>query len=140
MIVVNAEKLVLGRLASFVAKKALQGEEVVVVNAEKAAITGTMDAAIERMARRIGLHAKGNPRKGPKFSRMPDRALRRSIRGMLPTERSTGREAFRRTRVFISVPDEFKEKKFEELPNAKVDTSKRYVLLGDVCRLLGAKW
>ena len=38
MVVVNAENAVVGRLASYVAKVALNGEEVTIVNAEKAII------------------------------------------------------------------------------------------------------
>ena len=38
--VVNAEGLILGRMSSKVAKKLLNGEEVVIINAEKTVISG----------------------------------------------------------------------------------------------------
>ena len=38
--IINAENLILGRMTTYAAKKALQGEEVDIVNCEKAIITG----------------------------------------------------------------------------------------------------
>ena len=38
--VIDAENAILGRLASYVAKQVLKGEEIVIVNSEKAIITG----------------------------------------------------------------------------------------------------
>ena len=37
---INAEGLILGRMASKVAKKLLNGERIIIVNAEKAVISG----------------------------------------------------------------------------------------------------
>jgi large subunit ribosomal protein L13 len=38
--IIDATNATLGRLASFVAKQALQGKKVIIVNSEKAIITG----------------------------------------------------------------------------------------------------
>jgi len=62
MRVINAEGLILGRLASKVAKMLLEGEEVVIVNAEKAVITGNREDIFAKYKQRtelrtIGLHA-----------------------------------------------------------------------------------
>jgi large subunit ribosomal protein L13 len=139
-IFIDAQNSVLGRLASFAAKKALQGEQVAVVNAEKAIITGSSDYAMQRLKVKIDLHSKGNPTKGPKHSRMPDKVLRRAIRGMLPFEKKRGREAFKRVQVFISIPAEMQGKQFTKLDVAAHSAKHRYVELGTICRLLGAKW
>ncbi len=139
-ILLNAENAVMGRLASFAAKKALQGEQLVIVNAEKAIITGSKEDAMKRLKRKLDLHAKGNPLKGPKFSKMPDRVLRRAIRGMLPFKSRRGREAFRKVQVFISIPAELEGKEFMKLPFHQNEKKQRHVELGAVCRLLGAKW
>ena len=48
MVVINAENAVVGRLASYVAKMALQGEEVIVVNAEKGIITGSREYVLKK--------------------------------------------------------------------------------------------
>lgn len=137
MILINAEKMVMGRLATYAAKKALEGNDVVIVNAEKAVITGSKEDAMRKFKRRLDLRGKGNPEKGPKFSRMPDRVLRMSIRGMLPWKSSRGRQAYRKVHAYIGVPEEFEGKQFEKIPERKV---KSFVELGTVCRLLGARW
>jgi len=140
MMLVNAENMVLGRLASFAAKKALQGEKIVIVNAEKAIITGTKEYAMHRLKTKLDLQCKGNPRKSPKYSRMPDRVLRRAIRGMLPWKTRRGKEAFRNVKVFISLPQEFAGKPFTAAEHAKSGDVKKVVQLGIVCKLLGARW
>ncbi len=38
--IINADNLIIGRIASFAAKKALLGEKVVIVNSEEAVMTG----------------------------------------------------------------------------------------------------
>ena len=42
MIYIDASDMVLGRLSSFVAKELLKGEQVHIVNAEKAVVIGTV--------------------------------------------------------------------------------------------------
>ena len=58
---------------------------------------------------------RGGSLKGPKISKMPDRLLKRMIRGMLPWDRSKGREAFKRLRCYVGSGD-LKE---EDLKNVK---------------------
>jgi large subunit ribosomal protein L13 len=140
MILVNAEGKIMGRLASFVAKKAILGEEVTVVNAEKVILTGSKEATLEKFRVKLNIRSKGNPEKGPKFSRMPDRILRMSIRGMLPWKSSRGKKFYKEVHVYIGVPSEFEGKKFEEIPGANENEPRKAVELGTVCRLLGAKW
>lgn len=41
--VINGDGLLLGRLASLVAQRGLAGEEIAIVNAEKAIISGSQD-------------------------------------------------------------------------------------------------
>ena len=140
MILVNAEGKVLGRLASFAAKKAIEGEQITIVNAEKAIISGSKGDAVKKMKTRLGLKGKGNPEKGPKFSRMPDRALRKAVRGMLPWKSKRGKQAYSQVHVYIGLPEEFAEKKFTEPPKAKEKEFRKAVELGEVCRMLGARW
>lgn len=140
MIFVDADGKIVGRLASFVAKKAVQGEHVTVVNADKAMMTGSKEATMEKFKVRLTIRGKGNPEKGPKFSRMPDQILRMSIRGMLPWKSSRGKEFYKNVHVYIGLPSEFEGKKFEDIPGAKADESRKVVELGAICKLLGAKW
>ncbi|MEM4704878.1 MAG: uL13 family ribosomal protein, partial [Candidatus Bathyarchaeia archaeon] len=38
--VINADGLILGRMATYVAKRLLKGESIIIVNAEKAVLSG----------------------------------------------------------------------------------------------------
>ncbi|MDK2849885.1 MAG: large subunit ribosomal protein [Candidatus Woesearchaeota archaeon] len=135
MIIVDAKGLLVGRLASFVAKKALLGEKVVVVNSEQAVFSGSKDDIIEKYRH---LYEMGAPRYGPFLFRRPDMFLRRIIRGMLPWKKARGREAYKRIKCYVGIPEEFKNaeftsvdvKKFTELP-----ISKR-VTVGEICEVL----
>ncbi len=138
MIIVDATDTRLGRLASYVAKKALNGEEVVVVNAEKAIISGNEEDVKRRYKTRRDI---GDRYKGPFFPRMPDRIVRRAIRGMLPYKTNRGRCAYRRVKVYISVPSEFEGKKFERLEWTKDKLKhQKFVYVGELAKWLGARW
>ena len=136
---IDATNLVMGRLSTVVAQKVLAGEQVTIINAEKAIVTGTQQAALERYKRRESMTAKSNPHKGPKFSRMPDRILRHAIKGMLPMSSSRGRDAFRKTKVYIGIPKDLVGKKFETVETAK-NKSKNYQSLEQISKAMGAKW
>jgi len=134
MRVIDATGAVAGRLASVVAKMLLQGEEVVIVNAEKAIISGDPQAIIRKFKERREI---GSVRKGPYYPRMPDRILRRMVRGMLPREQKKGRDAYKRLRVYIGVPEGLPEPEKIESVIKKFD---KYITLGDLSRELGARW
>ncbi len=154
----NAEGLVLGRLASVVARNLLRGYRVNVINVEKAIITG--DPVMikrewyQKWARSDWYH-------GPFYPRMPDRIFRRVVRGMLPRKTKRGREALKNLRVFIGFPDEFKDKPLlGKEPNEKakqkyhpklIEEAKKtqpkfergnikYLELGELSKWLGAKF
>ena len=110
-IIIDAEGEVRGRLASFAAKQALQGNEIVVLNSEKALISGNIVMNIQDFKLRRALNTN-KPEKGPFFSKDPEKMLKRTIRGMLPDFRiGKGREAWKRIRCYIGVPEEFKKEK-----------------------------
>ena len=132
--IIDADGLVLGRLASNVAKRLLEGEEIVIVNAEKAIITGGKEDVIAHFRHRRDV---GGARKGPLYPRTPHMMLKRSVRGMLPFYKPRGRTAYKRLKVHISVPKEFKGKKFTTIEGASSLTTQRYMALGDVSRVLG---
>jgi len=106
MIVINAENLILGRFATYAAKRALLGEDVRVINAEKAIVSGSRANNLKEMKTKM---ARGIPTKGPFITRMPDRYVRRVIRGMLPHRQPKGAEAFKRILCYKGVPSEFKD-------------------------------
>ncbi|RLG72692.1 MAG: 50S ribosomal protein L13 [Methanobacteriota archaeon] len=140
MIVINAENKVLGRLASIAAKKLLQGEKVVVVNAEKTIITGNKRAIFTRYKERREIKDRANPRRGPFYPRRSDMIVKRTIRGMLPWKKPRGRKAYKNLRVYVGIPEEYlgevEEKSFDHIPQ-KVDV--KHVRVGDLAKWLGSK-
>lgn len=136
--IIDAENLIVGRLGTIVAKKALEGETVDIVNAEKAVMTGTPDKIFAKYKQKREM---GAPRIGPFYSRMPDRFLRRAFRGMLPYSKTRGRDAYARIKCHVGVPKEFSGKftdVAEEFNLSKV-TRGRSVTVGQICKYLGAK-
>ena len=134
--IIDADGLILGRLASHVAKRLLNGEEIVIVNAEKALITGGKDDVIAHYRHRRDV---GGGRKGPLYPRTPHMMLKRSVRGMLPYKKPRGRSAYKRLKVHISVPKELAKKKFESIEGASQLSTQRYMSLGEVSKTLGYK-
>jgi len=114
MKIFNGENAVLGRLASYVAKEALKGEEVVVLNSEKVIITGGKKYIKDEFTRRRKM--AGTSQKGPRHHRNSSLIVKRVIRGMLPTHREgNGRDAFKRIKCYEGIPEEFKDKKTVKL-------------------------
>jgi len=134
--IIDADGLILGRLASHVAQRLLAGEEIVVVNAEKVLITGGKDDVIAHFRHRRDV---GGARKGPLYPRTPHMMLKRSVRGMLPYKKPRGRNAYKRLKVHISVPKGLKKKKFESIEGASQLSTQRYMTLGEVSKVLGYK-
>jgi len=134
-IFIDAENQVAGRLASKAAKEALKGKHVFIVNAEKAIITGNPKFVIKRYYEMVN---RGNPYHGPFYPKIPDRMLKRIIRGMLPHRKPNGRKAFMRIRVYNSIPEEFaKETLQRQEPGNRL--SSKFITLGKLSERLGAK-
>ena len=142
MRIINAEGLILGRLASKVAKMLLEGEEVVIVNAEKAIITGNREDIFAKYKQRTELRTRTNPRRGPFYPKRSDEIVRRTIRGMLPWKTDRGRKAFRRLKVYVGVPKEFEGKELETISEAHMSrlATPKYVTVGEVAKFLGGKF
>lgn len=139
--IIDGEGLVLGRLASNVSKNLLNGEKIVVINAEKIVISGTKEWAYARYKQRVDRASISNPRRmGPKYPRKPDDIFRRTVRGMLPYRKTTGREAFKGLKVYVGVPQEFKDAEIFKVHEAEPKNIKKSIELGEVSRLLGAKF
>jgi large subunit ribosomal protein L13 len=131
----DATNQIAGRLASAAAKQLLKGDLVFIVNAEKAVVSGDQ-VFTEKLYKEK--QDRGDMYHGPFFPREPDKILRRTVRGMLPFHTARGREAFRRLRVYKSIPAELKGKKFEKsIADSKVG-SKR-MELGEIAVKLGVK-
>jgi large subunit ribosomal protein L13 len=134
MTIINAEDCVAGRLASFVAKRILKGEDIVVINAEKAMVTGNPKAIEKFFWEKI---SRGDPYHGPFYPKKPENILRRIIRGMLPFKKPRGRNAYRLLKVYRSVPDEFENMESEVIGKAKSKSECKFVYLKDISKKFG---
>ncbi len=137
-VLVDAKDQILGRLASFAAKHAIDGDEVIVLNAEKAIISGRRRNIIAEAKRRLQTRTLGTQTHAPVHQRRADLYVRRVVRGMLPWKKAKGRDAFHRVQVFIGVPEEFSGKASVKIPGA--DASKLrspYITVQDLAREIG---
>lgn len=137
MKIYDASNQILGRIASSIAKDLMRGENINVINCEKAVISGSPKGKkMHYLERRW----RGDPHHGPFFPRTPKGIVRRAIRGMLPFYKPKGREAFRRLKVYISIPEELKNKEYIRIENADVNKLRcKHIVVGDLSRALGSK-
>jgi len=138
-VIVDAEGQILGRMASLVAKILLSGQRVVIVNAEKAVISGNKRSIIEEYKEYV-LSKKTwkMPEKGPKKYRRPDMIVKRAIRGMLPYKQWKGRMAYRNLRVYIGVPEEYSNRPKIKFPEADASRlARRYITIGELAKEVG---
>jgi len=132
-VVVDARDCIMGRVASEVAERALDGDAVAVINAEQAVITGSEEDVVGTFQKRREL---GSDR-GPAYPKQPDRIVKRSIRGMLPYKKPRGREAFESVRVYIGNP---LDAEGEIVEGTSLDrlSSIKFVQVGEISEKLGA--
>jgi large subunit ribosomal protein L13 len=114
--IIDAEGLLLGRMASNIAKRLLIGEQIVIVNAEKAVISGRKANKVTEAKEFLGVGGVG---RGPFHFRRPDRIVRKAVRGMLPVKKPKGKQAYQRLKAFVGVPDAFKGQKSETVADAQ---------------------
>ena len=135
VIIIDAKGLILGRMASSVAKCLLQGESIVILNAEKAAISGKRLQIVDESKTFLEV---GHPRKGPLHPRRPDMIVRKTIRGMLPYRKPKGRQAFKRLKVYLGAPKEFEGKETQTIVEARAEKLKSpYITVGELAKEIG---
>jgi len=135
LILINADGLILGRMASIVAKKLLNGEKVIIINAEKAVISGKKRNKVAETKKFLEV---GAPRRGPFHYRRPDKILRKTVRGMLPFKQPKGKTALKKLKVFIGVPEDLRDQQMislEEAQAAKLNGP--YFILADLANEIG---
>ncbi len=137
MKVYDATNQIVGRFSTVIAKELLRGETIHVVNAEKAVVAGNPKYTKQFYLKRIH---RGDPVHGPLFPKQPNGILKRTVRGMLPYKKAVGQKAFKRLKVWVSLPDEFKKHELIKLKES--DASKlrtKSITLGELSLELGGK-
>jgi large subunit ribosomal protein L13 len=134
-VLVNADGLILGRMASKVAKHLLNGEEVTILNAEKAILSGKRKSKVAEAKEFLEV---GAPERGPFHYRRPDKIVRKTIRGMVPFKQPKGKNAFKKLKVFMGIPKEFKDLQLVTLDEAKAAKLKGpHMTLAELAREIG---
>ena len=137
MMIYDADNQILGRIASVIAKQLLKGENVIVVNSEKALVSGNPKNKQKFYYERI---KRGDPIHGPFFPKNPDAIFKRAVRGMLPWDRPRGREAYKNLKVFVGIPEKYKNEKMERIKVADASKLKcKTIILKDLSKNLGGR-
>ncbi len=118
MKIIDGKGATMGRLATYVAKEALKGHEIVVLNCNDVIVTGNKTNIKDEFNERRNLG--GNSLKGPKHPKISYHVVKRAIRGMLPDHRTgRGREAFKRIKCYNNIPKEFEGKEMLQVGKDK---------------------
>lgn len=134
--IIDAKDMILGRVATYAAKMALNGDTINVVNCEKARITGQRHVVLEDQ---LHMRTRGNIRQGPYVFKNSDAYMRRVIRGMLPHKFDRGRKALSRVRCFVGMPEAFKTKPLESFEDCHIKKvrSAKSMALSEVSHAVG---
>lgn len=143
--VFDATNKILGRFCSQIAKKALLGDYIVVINAKDAIISGSKRNIHEEFLAKLNITTATNPLRGPFHERRPDTFMRRVIKQMLPRKKIRGKEALKRVHVFISdIPERFKIKYQKLKPTEVYGADKKrlsyynkFITLENLCLRIG---
>ena len=137
-IVIDATDHIAGRLSSNVAKLLLQGNRVAVINSEKIMISGRRRGIIDEYKQFLKISSILHPKHGPFHPRRPDTIISRMIRGMLPRDKPSGKEALSRLRVYIGIPRDVKSLERIQIEKAKIrKSSALYTTMEDLSRNVG---
>jgi large subunit ribosomal protein L13 len=132
--IIDASGLVLGRMATDVAKRAKDGEDVHIINSENAIITGASKKSIQ--ARYRFKREVGTSRKGPFFPREPHLIVKRTVRGMLPYQQPSGRAAYKRIKAHIGCPKELAGQDAISIDSARRE-ARSFMTVAELSKFLG---
>ena len=136
--IIDAKDSILGRLGSYVAKQALLGNKIDVINCEECIVSGKKHSILEEYFRRLHRRA---PAKGPFFYRRPDMLVKRTIRGVLPFKRARGQDIFRKIKCYVGTPENLKNEKALVIESASIKKLQMpdYLRVKDICKAVGLK-
>jgi large subunit ribosomal protein L13 len=141
----DATDKILGRFCSQIAKKAILGERIVVINAKDAIISGSKRDIEQKYLDRLYKRTATKPSRGPFWPRRPDTLMRSVIKKMVPRKKIKGKEAIKRVHIYIQdIPERFKNRYQKLIPSEimKADKSRlfyynKYTTLESLCVKIG---
>ena len=135
---VDAAGQIAGRLCSNVSHELLSGRRVVVVNAEKALLSGERESVMREWRAKLEISSRVNPIYGPIHHRRPDGILRRMVRGMVPRKKAKGVLAMKKLRVYVGVPESAAKAKLSNFQDAVAPRPPSlYITLGELAKNIG---
>jgi large subunit ribosomal protein L13 len=88
----------------------------------------------------LEINSVTNPIHGPFHPRRPDTLISKMVRGMVPKQKTSGIEAFKRLRVYIGVPENVKSASIKSFEDSKITRPESYYIsVGDVSKQIGWK-
>jgi len=141
----DAKDKILGRFCSQIAKLALLGNNIVIINAKDAIISGKKNNIHENFLLKLNISTATNPRRGPFWPRRPDTFMRNVIKKMLPRKKYRGKESLKRVHVYIgNIPERFR-KRYQKLIPMEIDNAdkkrlsyyNKFITLDNLCSRLG---
>ena len=130
-LIIDGSNKPLGRLATEVVRLLKRGYPVVIINAEKVVVSGTLNGVLPKFKRRYDLRTLSNPiKQTPRWPRTPEGIVRRAIEGMI--HRSERTRLLKRLKVFRGNPN---------LEGKRIDldipTPSRFVYVEEISKALG---
>jgi len=139
-IVIDANSLILGRLASMVAKLLSLGVKVYVVNVEGAVLTGDRKRVVEGYKLLFEVRTHRNPyRQSIHRPRNPITLFKRTVRNMLPRNANQRLKMLKNVKAYIGLPLEFKDKAIVKVIDLSINTRRatEYITLAELAKALG---
>lgn len=137
---VDAAGQIAGRMCSNVAKLLLEGNSVVIINAEKTLFSGQRGSVMKGWFDYLKIASVVHPKHGPFHARTPEGILTRMIRGMIPRRKPKGVSAMRRLRVYSSTPKQYEKAAFSGFENsAATKPAAYYIPLSEIASRIGWK-
>ena len=135
--VIDGQDAILGRLASIVAERIMDGEEIIVVNAEKVVVTGTKELSSPNTS--TGWNSgEVKRRKGPFYPRRADLLFKRTVKGMIPRYTTTGRGCLQESPRVRQHTRGYSQTEKEKPEFAMRKIGGKYTTLGAVSKYLGS--
>jgi len=135
MIIIDGNGMIFGRVATLIAKKAIEGEEVHLINAENMILTGDEKSIIAKFKARRAAQHKGTPEHSPHFSKVPHLLVKRMLRGMLPKQSARGTAALKKIMVYSGNPKGLKTNL--EVKEAVFGGGIKHMKMSELCSMLG---
>ena len=139
--VYDAKQMVVGRLGAKVAKAALLGDNVVIINVEQAIITGDPQTVVSAWKEKFKIRTSYKHERGPFHDRRPDKMVRKMIRGMLPWPTPRGKAAYKRIKVYIGTPERYADAEKIVLEKSRYRSmTQKYIEVQELSHELGYRF